>query len=262
MVAQKRSMLPVRGTTGRLRTAFFWSVVLATTFIAAFVFPFLFPLKQAVFSPAYTAGGNNRLGALAVAVVALLTTVACLRWPGVLKGLHRPAISAGPSRRHLFLAIAVVTVFSTVLGVLAVRSGTYYADSGYFITQLRSGLVFHRALYREVEFAYGRCCTCGLLYLFERSLLLEWSITAGYMASLVAMEAVGTLMLYWTVSALPMSGRMKTIAFALLVLLTLDPQAGLNYTAFRFILPTFSMFCCRASSGFPARRSRRCLPLR
>jgi len=48
-------------------------------------------------------------------------------------------------------------------------------------------------------------------------------------------------MLYWRVSALSMSGRVKTIAFALPMLLTFDPQAGLNYTAFRFILHTFSL---------------------
>ncbi len=216
-------------------------MVFAATFIAAFVLQFAFPLKQAVFSPSYTAGGNNRMGALAVAFVSLLTCAACLRWPTVLSGLRRPALSAGMGRVHLLVAVGVVTVFSIVLCALVVRSGTYYADAGYFITQLRSGLVFHRALYRDVEFAYG-----PLLYWWPALVIralspFGCSITTGYVVSFVALEAVGTAMLYRTVSALPMSGRMKIIAFTLLVLLTLDPQAGLNYTAFRFILPAFSL---------------------
>ena len=225
----------------RVRIGSFWLVVLAVTFVAAFVFPFLFPLKQAVFSPAYTVGGNNRVGALAVAAVALLTWLACLRWPVIMESLRSPAPSKGFSRFPLMAAVGLVTLFSVVFGVLVVRSGTYYADAGYFITQLRSGLLFHRGLYREVEFAYG-----PLLYLWPALVVralrhLGWSITAGYMVSLVVVEAVGTVMLWWTVAALPMSSRMKTVAFALLMLLTLDPQAGLNYTAFRFILPTFTL---------------------
>ncbi len=239
--SDERSLLVDSSASHHMRQVFFWTAVSVTTFFAAFVFPFLFPLKQAVFSPAYTVGGNNRVGALAVALVSVLTTAACLRLHVTSKLLRAPAGKAAPGRLQLALALIVVVAFSSLLGVLVVRSGTYYADSGYFITQLRSGLVFHRALYRDVEFAYG-----PLLYLwpalFVRALShIGWSIQAGYMASFVTMEAIGTVMLYGTVWALPMSARAKTMAFALLVLFTLDPQAGLNYSAFRFILPTFSL---------------------
>jgi hypothetical protein len=237
---EERSIF-TREVSERWRQLAFWAAVLSVTFLAAFVFPFLFPLKQAVFSPAYTVGSNNRVGALAVALVSVLTAAACLRLPAACRGLRTRFADTVWGRSQLVLSLIVVVAFSSLLGVLIVRSGTYYADAGYFITQLRTGLVFHRALYREVEFAYG-----PLLYLWPAFTVralghFGWSMQASYMASFVLMEAVGTAMLYWTVSALPMSARMKTIAFALLVLLTLDPQAGLNYTAFRFILPTFSL---------------------
>ena len=238
-----RPMSPVRDArfAERWSKVFFWTVVSIAGFLAAFVFPFLFPLKQAVFSPAYTVGGNNRVGAFAVAAVAMLTAAACLRFSIGPRGLRVTTATAGPGRPQLWLSVGIVVTFSAVLSILVVRSGLYYADAGYFITQLRSGLVFHRALYREVEFAYG-----PLLYLWPAMAVralghFGWSLKAAYMASLVLLEALGTVLLYWTVAAMPMSRRMKMIAFALLVVLTLDPQAGLNYTAFRFILPTFGL---------------------
>src|ERR1700712_1855244 len=87
-VEEKLSTPSVRGGSERMRQVGFWTVVLVATFFAAFVFPFLFPLKQAVFSPAYTVGGNNRVGALAVAVVSVLTAAACLRLPAASRGLR------------------------------------------------------------------------------------------------------------------------------------------------------------------------------
>lgn len=42
-------------------------------------------------------------------------------------------------------------------------------------------------------------------------------------------------MLFYAVNAMPMRRGMKTAAFLMLCVVTLDPQEGLNYTAFRFV---------------------------
>ncbi len=225
-------------STNRGLQPMFWLMVAVTTFVGAFVLPFAFPLRQQVYSPAYTAGGNNRAGAFAVAIIGMAVTLTC--WRTNLTTL--PKSQAPPpgrmGRSCLWLAMAAVTAVTGLLGYCVVRSGSYYADSGYFLTQLRSGLVFHGVIYRDFEFAYG-----PLLYLWPATFVRVLAhvgiyTAAAYMVSLVTMEILGVWMLFATVSVLPITHGMKRSAFLLLTFLSLDPQAGLNYTPVRFILPS------------------------
>ncbi len=229
----------------------FWLCVTVLTFLGAFVVPFFFPLKEPVYSPAYTAGSNNRMGAMMVALIGCAATLGCLRWRfGVLRHSGAPAGEQIP-RRYLYGAIAMVSTLAAVLGFLMVRGDYYYADAGYLLTQLRAGMIFHRHLYSEVEFAYG-----PFLYFWPAAFIKVFgafgvSMNASYVLSLVALEAVGTILLFYTVSALPMTRRMKVAAFAFFVIVTLDPQEGLNYTAFRFIMPALGvvLLSSQRSSG-------------
>jgi len=223
-----------------LRTAF-WIVVAATTAFAAFVLPFLVPMKVPVFSPAYSAGCNNRVGAIAVALVSVLVALAC--WLFHLVG---PLAAPSPQDqtrnplplRYLGLAGGILVAFNGVFGLLLVRSGAFYMDAGYFITQLRSGLIFHRAIYRDFEFAYG-----PLLYLWPEAFIralahFGGTLASGYVVSLVAMELLGAALLFYTINALPLSRAARVVALLMLASFALNPQLGLNYTPLRFILPS------------------------
>ena len=210
--------------------------------LGTFVFPFLFPLRIPVFSPVYTAGGNNRVGAMAAAFVSVVATLLCWRFRLVkLPSEDRPTESERPASAWMWGVMGVVVAAAATLGALMVRQGTFYADAGYFLTQLRAGMVFHKTLYREVEFAYG-----PVLYywpvLFLRVLgWLHLSAQSAYVISLCVMEAAGTAMLFFSISKLPMHRHMKIAAFVLLAIITLDPQEGLNYTAFRFVFAIASL---------------------
>ncbi len=219
----------------------FWILVAIATFVGTFAVQFLLPLKEPVYSPAYTAGANNRVGAIMAAIVSCAVTAACFRWR--LGFFKRPLAPSGMPlpKRYLYAAIGVVLALVVLLGVLMTRSDHYYADAGYVLTQLRSGMIFHRHLYSEVEFAYG-----PFLYFWPAAFVkvfgaLGVSMNAAYVSSLVVLEAIGTALLFFTVTAMPLSRRMKIAAFAFFVIVTLDPQEGLNYTAFRFILPAIGV---------------------
>ena len=224
------------------RTTFFWVLIAALAIPCVFALPYLFPLVTPVYSPVYTSGGNNRVGAMAAAVLAVVTALLCWRF----RIFSPPIAELRPDRermplRWLWMSMAVVTGSAAVLGVLLVRLNVYYADSGYFLTQLRTGLAFHGRLYRDFEFAYG-----PVLYawpaLFVKVLgLLHVSAAAAYVVALCVMEAVGTAMLFYTVGAMPLRRNMKIAAFVALSIVTLDPQEGLNYTAFRFICSVFTL---------------------
>lgn len=227
-----RGTVHFRGT-GRL---LFWLLVAATGFVCVFLLPFLFPLKTPVFSPVYTAGGNNRVGAMAAAVVSSVAALLCWRFGFFPAPAAMP--QAGFKRNDLRWIVGaglLVALATAVLGIPMATRGVFYGDAGYFLTQLRSGLVLHGRLYHDFEFAYG-----PLLYawpaLFVRALApLHVSAAMAYVVALCAMELAGTAMLFFTVRAFPMRRGMQLATFAVLCVVTLDPQLGLNYTAFRFI---------------------------
>jgi hypothetical protein len=151
------------------------------------------------------------------------------------------------------LAIAAAVAWTALLGAAEARIQIAWGDQAYFLTQLRTGLVFHQPIYRGFEFAYGPA-----LYLWPAAFIKALapfgiSASAAYLASLATMQAAGLCLLFWTVQALPLGRSVKTAAFLFLAIGTFTALLGLNYSVFRFILPFASIvLLSRQQSPFAA----------
>ncbi len=232
-------MLAGSSRTFPLRASLGWLLVASFTFVAAFVLPFFFPTHHLVFSRAYTAGADNRIAVVAIAAISALVSCACW-WFRIGTARSTPKNPGNPTRQTLAWGILAMLVFTYLLGAFVIRNGFFYSDAGYFLTQLRTGLTFHRALFRDFEFPYG-----FLLFEWPATFLrvFAWfhlSAVSAYITSLAAAEVVGTAMLFYTVCALPMRRSLKLAAFAFIVFGALDPLLGLNYSLLRFVLPLAS----------------------
>jgi hypothetical protein len=238
-------------TRRRIWLPVFWIVVAVLTAFCAFVLPFFFPRDQPVLSASYTAGDNNRVAAIAVAAVLCAVLLACWWWR--IGAGRRPSSDAQTaldatvahklerdqrlSRRWLLAAIVAAVLFTGALGWLVTRAHIFWGDEGYFLNRLRAGLVFHRPLYSGFEFSYG-----PILYWWPAAFVLALgalgvSMPAAYMASLAAIQALGLALLFYVVQALPIRRWLKASLFALLSFGFLTPLLGINYSAFRFVLP-------------------------
>ncbi len=225
-----------------IRLAAFWIVIAAAAFYCAFVLPFFFPLHEPVFSAAYNAGENTRIAAIAVAAVSILVfaTFAC-GWLRMGNECPRSKInSATPSQlsaTFLWWGIALITACTAALGFIILHHGAYYAEEGFFLTQLRAGVIFHRVPYRDFDFPYGP----GLYFwplLFIRLLTpIGISMAAAYLLSLIAMESLGVALIFYTVNALPVRRPLKAAAFTLITFCAFDTLLGLNYAILRCIVP-------------------------
>lgn len=222
----------------RIPTAAFWMAVSAVTFFCVFVLPFFFPMSEPVYSAAYTVGENNRVAAVAVAVISVLVLVSCV-WLDIGKTSNRSASHdrSRLSRKSLLWGVGVVAACACTLGFIVVHHGGYYAEEGYFLTQLRSGIYFHRALYRDIEFPYGPS-----LYLWPVGFIralgpLGVSMAAAYVLSVITMECLGVALLFYTINALPMGRAIKVAAFSLLLFGAFDTLLGLNYAILRAVIP-------------------------
>ncbi len=232
-----------------------WLAVAAATYGAAFVLPFRFPLREPVWSNTYIAGSNNQVAAVAVAVVSVLVLVVLWLPGGVgrsdLAGQEVICNSVGSgvranddicnsdclSRKYLVGGVAAAVVWTAALGSAVARGHMYWGDEGYFLNQLRTGIVFHQPIYRGFEFAYG-----PLLYwwpaLWVKALgPLGVSMTAAYLVALALAQAAGVGLLFYVVQALPLRRELKLAAFVLVAFGTLNSLLGLNYTLFRFLPP-------------------------
>lgn len=220
-----------------------WAGVALTTFFVTFVLPFFFPPRNPSYSRAYSAGANNRVAMVGIACVSVAVAMGCL-WLKLdpLRRSERQDADTRDGRgpltyRHLVWGVAALVGFTAVLGSFVIRDGFFYSDAGYFLTQLRTGLVFHGRLYRDFEFPYG-----VLLYEWPATFLrvlgrVGVSRVASYVVALAAAEAAGVVLLFYVVRALPMRNGLRVAAFALIVFGSMDPLLGLNYSLLRFLLP-------------------------
>lgn len=219
-----------------------WCAIGIAACLATFVLPFFFPMKSPVYSPAYTAGGNNRIGALSVACLSLLITA----WIWARNKSHASLPAETRLRSSLpqpvFVGCLVLTcLLSTLLGWGIVHSGVYYADAGYFLTQLRTGLIFHKTPYKDFEFAYGPLLYYLPAFAARALSLVQLNPAVAYVVCYVGLQTAGVWLIAFVTSALPLRRGVQIAAFCFVVLCTLNPQAGLNYTAARFLLPVAAL---------------------
>ena len=220
-----------------------WAGVALATFFVTFILPFFFPSHHPSYSRAYSAGANNRVAMIGIGSISLAVAAVC--WWLKFNPLGRSARRQAGERdgagsftyRHLFWGVAALVGFTVVLGSFVIRAGFYYSDAGYFLTQLRTGIVFHWQIYRDFEFPYG-----VLLYEWPASFLrvlgrLGVSRVTSYVVALAAAEAVGVALLFYVLRALPMRNSLRVAAFALIVFGSMDPLLGMNYSLLRFLLP-------------------------
>jgi len=232
--------------TQRSIKALGWTLTAAATYAAVFVVPYRFPLREPVLSDTWTAGSNNQVAAIGLAIVSVLVTLVC--WYRT-----SPILQDGTddrlSRRYLIGGIAAAILWTATLGTLVARAHMYWGDEGYFLNQLRTGLVFHREIYTQFEFAYG-----PLLYLWPAVFIrvlapLGIGFTPAYLASLAVLQSIGIALLFYTVQALPLRRSFKACAFVLVTFGALNTLLGLNYSVFRFILPlAATVLLCRQRS--------------
>jgi hypothetical protein len=187
-----------------------WLAAAATAFYGAFILPFHFPLKVPVYGSAYTAGENITVAAIGVALVSAVAGVLCALFQHIAPALDE---LQQISRRYLAGGLAFICTCTAVLGTLVFRQGDYYADAGYFLVYLTTGLRFHRTIYTQFQFDYG-----PLLYYWPATFIrvlgrVGMSMPMAYLASVLVMEAVGVGLLFYIVNALPMRRQLKAVAF-------------------------------------------------
>ncbi len=227
-------------------------LVCAVAAVLVFVLPLHIPMDRVeTISTSYVVGFNNRVaiaGAAGLSVVVLLLTL----W------LNRAGAYAVAFRRERRLPpgliAGVVMASAAVLGVcgwlVAASHLRYLGDAGYIIEQATVRQATGRALYTQMDFAYGPLLLFPEIWLSE---LLHCSITAAYYLTLVLESTLGLLLLAYVLNELPIAGNIRRWAFVLLALGAITPHLGLNYTYLRFLSPVaFFLFATRGRSVWQA----------
>lgn len=224
--------------------------VLFLTCLGVFVLPFLLPppIIEGV-SAANAAGFNNRVAALAAAILSLIVFFKELRWPS--RKVNEERNDDGPLQLSVVLAVAIVCGgFIAVLGWLIVLSHLrYIGDAGYFIEQISSHTDYGRKLYDQIEFPYGPLLFYIPIFLRKVFSPFHVSLAGAYFTTLVLEQVVGLLMVGYIVKSLPMRRSWRILALILCALVAIELSFGLNHTFFRFAAaPAFLVLtarCCR-----------------
>jgi hypothetical protein len=218
-----------------------WSIFVAgLTVGSVFILPFAFPPAIPSRSTAYAAGASNRVAEIAIGLLSLLVAFVTLR-------SGRPT-AATPrdqtiSRRWLWTALAAMSFFLLVLGAAMVRANIFYGEAEYFLTQLDKGLKLHLVPYRSMQFAYGPVLYWWPILWIKSLHPFGVSTMPAYVGSLLTTQAAGIILLFYTVRALPLRRGMQVFAFTALVIGSLPPTLGPNYSIFRFVVPLAVAVC-------------------
>lgn len=215
----------------------FWLSVVVLGVLLVFVTPLWFPPRVPAFYSAYTVGFNNRLATLSAMGLSVLVAAILFVKQRV------PALRRIGARQHLsawwlFAACALACLYTIWFGWLMVRSGSSSADVDYIMIPLQEVAYEHGQIYRNAEFAYGP-------FLFDLPRGMQWLLghlagarpVVGYLAADLVSQWMGVGVLFYVVQQLPMRRIWKGIAFSTMVLASLRPALGLNYTMLRFCAP-------------------------
>ena len=221
-----------------LRAALPWLGPCAVCIGAAlliFLVPLAVPVRfQPTISASYIAGYNNTVGILLTAAISFLVFLVSAWQPRIPRTIpHSPKLSL----RSPFVLVTV-TVTAAVLSVLSLvvlaSHISYLRDAGYLIEAVTVRLDTGRALYRQMEFAYG-----PLLLLPEvwTAQALHLTPAVAYFLVFVLESVAGLLLLVWIMNQLPIEPRLRGAALILFAIGTVTPHLGLNYTFVRFGAP-------------------------
>ena len=206
--------------------------------ICIFLLPLFVPVHPTeTVSTSYLAGFNNRVAVIAAAAFSVLFLIAA-----ALRSRSSPPATTNDGFRSERLSLRFtfpVAGLSALVLALSARfviasHDRYLADAGYFIEQATTHRDTGRALYTQLEFAYGPLLLLPEVYL---SRLLHLPVTVAYYVVLVLESTLGLLLLAFVLNELPIRRNLRRAGLILLAIGAITPHLGLNYTWFRFITP-------------------------
>ena len=221
--------------------------------LLVFILPLFVPLKpmQAV-SASYLAGFNN---SVATALAALLSGLAfgLTLWLRRRRGLPLLRLEMRqnePLGRGFITGVTLVsaTVLAICAWMVVASHLRYLGDAGYIIEQATAERETGRALYTQLEFAYGPLLILPEIWVSE---LLGCSVTVAYYLTFVLESSLGLLALAYVLNAVPMRTSLRKAAFALLAIGAITPHLGMNYTFFRFVSPLAVLLGATGTRSLP-----------
>jgi hypothetical protein len=222
----------------RTSTGIAGAVTCASAILLIFVLPLAVPVAfRPAPSASYVAGFNNHSASMATSLIA----VAVMFWSWLRARPQATLLSQalgqdGKISPHFASSvIALSCTFVVVAASLVARSHLrYLADAGYFIEQMSAHTQYHRALYSQLEFAYGP------LLFYPTVLLHDWfrlDWLSAYFTTLALDQSLGLILLTYMLNELPIRPFDRHAGLLLLAFGALNPLLGLNYTFLRFITP-------------------------
>jgi hypothetical protein len=212
------------------------TVIAALTGFGVFVLPFFFPPTHPTYGAAYTAGFNNRVATLATMLISLLTLYLAWRldlFPDKFTSKGEVPIPMW----FLATSIALCTTFTAGLGWMLCKAELGSADVRFFLEPMDEVIRYSRHIYTDFTFPYGPLLLYYPVWIHRLLQPLHISLEGSYFVALAIAEALGQVLLYFTLESLPISKDVKLVTFLAFTVIAMCPVLGLNYTFLRFLVP-------------------------
>jgi len=223
-------------TSNRLRVAALASTISVLTAVGVFLLPLLFPPSHPSLSAAYTAGFNNRIAAVAAALISVLSFV--LAWKFDFSISLTEDRDGEPIPLWLVIScVAACAAFTAALGYLLCRAQAASIDNRYFLEYMDDVSRYHQRIYVDFSFVYGPLLLHFPLLVHSLLRPLHIGIEGSYYVALTIATILGLILLWTTLECLPLNRKVKSITLCMFAIMSMCPVMGLNYTLLRFLAP-------------------------
>jgi hypothetical protein len=212
------------------------AVIAALTCFGAFVLPFFFPPTHPTYGAAYTAGFNNGVATIATTLISVLTLYLTWRFD-LFPRQFTSEYEAHIPMWLLAISIALCTAFTGGLGWMLCKAELGSADIRFFLESMDDVIRYHEHIYTDFSFNYGPLLLYYPVWIHRLLQPLHFSLEGSYFVALAIAEALGQVLLYFTLESLPISKDVKLVTFLAFTVIAMCPVLGMNYTFIRFLVP-------------------------
>jgi len=137
--------------------------------------------------------------------------------------------------------VLVSAVFTATLGYLLCRLDIALVDNRFFLEYMDDVARYHQRIYTDFSFSYGPIPLYFPLFVYWLLRPFHIGLEGSYYAALTVANALGLVILWLTLEALPVSRKIKSITLCMFAIMSICPVMGLNYTILRFLAPFSSL---------------------
>ena len=226
---------------------FLLSVFVVFSCYVIFALPYSFPNKNETASLSYAFGFNNKVSIIGTLMAIFLAYIA-LPFLRLTRSFPMPTIFTPKNKvglpgqkEKLFWLYVSIYILISIFCFSVFNNPNFHGEDDFFIRNIDL-LQMGKIPYKDFWYHFGPALIYIPLFIKKIISLFEISTRTSYYIFHGLVSLFGLYMLYYLINKFDIEQKYKNLIFAIIALLQINFQMGVQYTVFRTLLPFYFIF--------------------